>query len=436
MSEGPFVHVTIALGPALFAAVDPVAAVAELGAALAELAAPGEPEVTCARLAPEAPRADRGFAVTVDGRPLGAPADYFARAESVATGAPLTDDPPARVVERVAARPEHAASFVALLARAVARRSLRAASAGGPVEIRVEAAYLRALTTAPGAARGALAPVREALAAATGLELPPVRFVRAEELPAGAFAVRLGGLETLPWRGLPPEDPGALPHLARCLGLELLHDAAVLVDRAFVDRTLTRLRPSSPAICDAIDRRASRDALTAALRGLAAEGVSLRDLRGLLAGMAEGAVVVADESRLVVLDDRLVVPRLPGGDEACSPALLGALARLAQRRALTAAHAGGSLAVHQLAPALEQALAAAWPDGALDPVLGERVRRAARDAAGAEPLAVVTSGAARPVLQRLLREDLPAARVFSYQELPADLPLVPRGRIAVDPPGG
>jgi flagellar biosynthesis protein FlhA len=144
------------------------------------------------------------------------------------------------------------------------------------------------------------------------------------------------------------------------------------------------------------------------LQGLLAEGVAIRDLRGVLAALAPIVEKVQD------------VEELTG------------VARIALGRMIVqqyVAH-GEELNVMTLAPELEQVLHGTVRRGQggsvpIEPELAEGLLRSVNTAAQEElnldrPAVLVTSPTLRPWLSRILRPRVPGLAVLSYSELPED----------------
>jgi flagellar biosynthesis protein FlhA len=157
------------------------------------------------------------------------------------------------------------------------------------------------------------------------------------------------------------------------------------------------------------------------LQNLLAEGVSIRDLRGVLMALAPVAEKVQD------------IEELTG------------VARVALGRMIVQQYVlhGEELSVMTLAPELEQVLHATVRRGQggnvpIEPELAEgllqSVGRASRDETNADrPAILVTSPTLRPWLSRVLRPRIPGLSVLSYAELPEDTSLRVNSSITVQP---
>jgi type III secretion protein V len=174
---------------------------------------------------------------------------------------------------------------------------------------------------------------------------------------------------------------------------------------------LDALEPTAPALVREISRQLPPAALAEILRRLVEEGVSIRPLRTLLEALLEAGT----ERR---------------------PAALAEAARRGLRRHIGHRCAGGGpLQALLLDPCAEEAVRAALAGEALalDPstasglldALGEQVRSLD------EPPVVLASPDVRRALRGLVAPRFPRVAVLSYEELPAELPVRPVGKLAL-----
>jgi type III secretory pathway component EscV len=353
-----------------------------------------------------------------------------------------------------------------------------AIAAGRPacVEIHLTRADLRGMTSdATDDERKQFRLLREGLYFRSGLRVPALRLVENEALAPRAFAFRINDLLGLPWPGLaageilveadaelagaaiqgavraaahPLLDVGCavlpaaaaaratelgwnvrrpLDYLAACLAYELRSLAPRLFDRELVASELGRLAESAPALVRCVNDRVGNDRVAAVLRELAAEGVSVLDLRGLLTGLVDFDTVVGDRAEAAIVDDRVVVAR-PIGDPPPIE-LLTAVARKASRRTIvtTLCSTGNTLNATRVHPAIVATLLArdgtgpvdldeAWCDRLLDcvatraPTAGLQVPARCLLASSAE---------ARHALRALVSQELPQLTVLSLEEVAA-----------------
>ncbi|MBN1773726.1 MAG: type III secretion system export apparatus subunit SctV [Deltaproteobacteria bacterium] len=359
---------------------------------------------------------------------------------------------------------------------AAARREADAAGEGprpvAPAALEVSASLeplVRAGTPAGEALRAALASVRDAATAATGVPIPAIELRMAPEPAAGTYRIRLydvpfgtgrlpedrvlalGSSATPEELGPPAEAaelawtrragawiPAERAEAARAAGCTVLeppevlreHLRAVLVRHAAqllghqeVQDLLDRLEEAAPALVRAATPKPlPLERLVALLKILAEEGVSIRDLRRVL----ESAVQHGAEK---------------------DPYLLAERVRADLKRAITATLTGGEPRIRVLlvAPEVEDVLRDAirdlgdGPRMIIDPDTAEAVVRSAREAAAAwppdgGPPVVLTQPELRRHLWRLLDLDLPDVRVVSYRELDPAVRIEPAGKIAVGRP--
>jgi type III secretion protein V len=310
--------------------------------------------------------------------------------------------------------------------------------------------------------------LRERLFAETGIPLPHVRWrgpiaglsprtyvVRLNEVPMGSGTVELGGAlvrepvarlaelgfasaraATLPDGAQAAWIAGAELPLAKAHGLPALLPreaiAAHLLEllRRFgyefvgVQETqalLEALERTHPALVrEVVPKLVSPVLLADVLRRLAEEGISLRNLREILAALADWAPHERD------------------------PVALTENVRAALRRQITWKHTGpgGALAVYLLDPMIEQTIREAIhktatgsylalePDLSRDilKAVGRTVAASVNDVAGP---ALITSADIRRYVRRLVEIEYPRLAVLSYQELAPEAKLHPLGRVSV-----
>jgi type III secretion protein V len=202
-------------------------------------------------------------------------------------------------------------------------------------------------------------------------------------------------------------------HLGRVLRLR----AAELVGIQETRDLLDQLQRSHPALVkEVVPARVSLPVLARVLQALLAEGVSIRDLRGVLRVLAEPGELPRD------------------------PLLLAERVRRGLGRAICHRHAraDGSLPVYLLDPGLEELLQDALrPAGVgarldLEPDLRDELLAAVRQRLERQPAVLLTRQELRPHLGRLLRAELPDLAVLSHGELTPELSVRSRGMIGVE----
>jgi type III secretion protein V len=262
--------------------------------------------------------------------------------------------------------------------------------------------------------------LRERLFEELGLPLPAVRLRLATPgLAADAYQLRLS--EVTMAAGSAAVRPEAAEVIAAHLLLVLRRHGFELLGIQETQGLLDALERTHPALVrEVVPKVVSAALLTDVLRRLAEEGVSLRALREILGALAEWAPLERD------------------------PVVLTEHVRTALRRQLTARYvAGGALAVHLLEPAIEDAVREAIHRTAtgnylaLDPELSREILGAVgRAVRGEDTPVLLTSTDVRRYLRRLVEIEHPRVAVLAYPELPPELRLLPRARIALGGGGG
>ena len=263
--------------------------------------------------------------------------------------------------------------------------------------------------------------VTSELMADLGVPLPPVGVRVDPGLAAGSYRVLLAGVP-MARASLDTHAAAAdvAPALARAVAEVARRTAPDLVGIQETQALLDALERTHPALVREVVPRSIAPALLAdVLRRLVDEGVSIRDLRGIVQALADA----------------------PAGER--DGALLAERVRGALRRQLSHQHAAdGQLDVLLVDPEIEDAVRAAAARSAagallaLEPALQEDVlgalRRAlaTRPAAARPPVVLVPADVRRP-LRRLLELERADIAVLSFQELLPDVRTNPVGRIAV-----
>ncbi len=263
------------------------------------------------------------------------------------------------------------------------------------------------------------------LLADLGVPLPPVRVRVDPNLAAGAYRVLLAGVP-MTKASLDAQTAAAdvAPALARAVAEVARRSAPDLVGIQETQALLDALERTHPALVREVVPRSIAPALLAdVLRRLVDEGVSIRDLRGIVQALAD----------------------TPAGER--DGAQLAERVRAALRRQLSHQHAAdGQLDVLLVDPEIEDAVRSAAARSAagallaLEPALQEDVlgalRRtlalalATRPAAARPPVVLVPADVRRP-LRRLLELERADIAVLSFQELLPDVRTNPVGRIAI-----
>jgi type III secretion protein V len=265
--------------------------------------------------------------------------------------------------------------------------------------------------------RAACGVLREQLFFELGVPLPVPRVtVRADlderhvvvlffEVPAAALALpELAEAERLPW---------LQGHIA-----ELLRSrAADFLGLAEVQRLLDELEQFAPAtVRNVVPKPVSLVLLTDVVRRLVEEGISVRDLRGILEILSTIAVTEKDPLNLAEFVRaqmrRPITYRLTGGLGQLDVVLLDPLIEDTVRRAITRTAAGAFLALP--------------PQSARDVLAA--VRHALEPLRHRDPLVILTQPDIRRFVRKLLEPEMPKVCVVSFAELLPEVALKPLAR--------
>jgi len=259
--------------------------------------------------------------------------------------------------------------------------------------------------------RGEVKPARE-LAIHSGMVHGELQGLRTKDPTFGLDAVWIDPAQRDYARSLGYTVVDASTTIATHLNKILQDHSHMLLGHDETQQLVDKLAAVSPKLVEElIPKKITIGVLTQVLQGLLAEGVAIRDLRGVLAALAPVAEKVTDIEELI------------------------GVARVALGRMIVqnyVAH-GEELGVMTLAPELEQVLhgtvrRANGGNVPIEPELAEGLLRAVSASAQEElnadrPAVLVTSPTLRPWLSRILRPRVPGLAVLSYAELPEDLNL-------------
>lgn len=259
--------------------------------------------------------------------------------------------------------------------------------------------------------RGEVKPARE-LAIHSGMVHGELQGLRTKDPTFGLDAVWIDPAQRDYARSLGYTVVDASTTIATHLNKILQDHSHMLLGHDETQQLVDKLAAVSPKLVEElIPKKITIGVLTQVLQGLLAEGVAIRDLRGVLAALAPVAEKVTDIEELI------------------------GVARVALGRMIVqnyVAH-GEELGVMTLAPELEQVLhgtvrRANGGNVPIEPELAEGLLRAVSASAQEElnadrPAVLVTSPSLRPWLSRILRPRVPGLAVLSYAELPEDLNL-------------
>jgi type III secretion protein V len=262
--------------------------------------------------------------------------------------------------------------------------------------------------------------VREQVFAELGVPLPPVRLRVRSTLPSAQVVLSLHEV---------PADvfslPADLPESARCSWLRervlrrLRSRAADFLGLAEVQRLLDELEQFAPAtVRNVVPKPVSVVLLTEVLRRLVEEGMSVRDLRGVLEALSS---VASSEKDPLTLTEyvraqmrRAITHRLTAGRGQLDVVLLDPLIEDTVRRAITRTGAGAFLAL---------------PPQAARDILAS-VRRALGDLDASVLLVILTQPDIRRFVRKLVEPELPDACVVSFAELLPEISLKPVARVS------
>lgn len=249
------------------------------------------------------------------------------------------------------------------------------------IEIQLSRDYLKKITTADsGSGRDRFAEMRRNLYSELGLNYPGFKFTITERMKDRGFRFKLNHLTTLPRMGLQPGEsfvlapPTALSdlnvekrgvvdpanrsecsiiesssdpfveggqrviawnqigYLAICLHAELLKNGGCFLDRVAVASWLEKMQKTSPALVKAVELTVAVEPITAALRALLAEEISIRNLKHICERIVDYDYVVTDTSKYFLLDDRIPLPVKPGENEPIKAVHLASFIRIGLKR--------------------------------------------------------------------------------------------------------
>jgi type III secretion protein V len=225
--------------------------------------------------------------------------------------------------------------------------------------------------------------------------------------------------ETLRQAGLPVRTPAEvlLLHLSRVL----MRHADEFLGLQEVQTMLDQLGSVYPKLVDeVVPRVVGLRQLTEVLQRLVREGISIRDLKGIMESLSEWGRIESD------------------------PLPLSELVRVSMARQISFAHArpDGRLIVYQIDPEIERAITESirqTPTGryiGLSPDMQADILSAIRAQLGSRPdttgpPVVITEPEVRPYLRRLVAIEFPDCAVLSMRELTTELLPQPIGMIAL-----
>ena len=355
-----------------------------------------------------------------------------------------------------------------------AAEDLAAALQSGAMEIRLPEEYLRGITTAePSGGYEQFALLRDGLFYELGLHYPEFRFVTDEGLRPASVAFRINSVATLPWAGLRPDEVlvneapdrlrllniegraavsptggaacsianardrsaleaagltvwDALGYVGLCLAQTLRGRSVCFVHRTSVETMLEQLAQAFPALVNAAKAKYRVEEITGVLRDLAAEGVSVRNLRLILESLLDYDRIGADSSGYIVFDDRLV----SRGTDATG---LTSFVRTGMKSYLSYKYAPArTLPVYLLGSDIEKAIAGGKDAPAMeDEALLATMRRGIHVPDSSTPPVLLTTAEMRPVVRDRISAEFPWLSVVAFEELLLDLNVEPLGRLTL-----
>ncbi len=259
------------------------------------------------------------------------------------------------------------------------------------------------------------APASEAVALISPAELDAVGIGAVAEIEplSGVRVARISAEDVHRAQALAPVR-GPLERVGAGVAAALRAHAHLLVGVQEVQALLDTIEASHPALVHEAARQIPTPVLAEVLRQLLEEGISVRPMRSILeslleaGGAARGPIALAESCRRAL---RRHIAHHHAGTGALDALLLDAAAEAALRDALAGSVAAvDPRAAHALLDQIESALA---------------LREAAR------PPVILASAEVRRALRQLVAPRFPRLAVLSYEELPANLPVRPVGKVAL-----
>lgn len=261
--------------------------------------------------------------------------------------------------------------------------------------------------------------VREQVFADLGVPLPAPRLRASAGIPEGRVRLTLHEVPSdvfdLPTDG---SDDDRISWLRDRITTRLRVRAADFLGLAEVQRMLDELEQFAPAtVRNVVPKPVTVVLLSDVLRRLVEEGISVRDLRGVLEGLSTVAVNEKDALNLTEYVRahmrRAITYRLTAGLGQLDIILLDPLIEDTVRRAITRTPAGAFLAL---------------PPQAARDILASVQRAFASTAQPSASLVILTQPDIRRFVRKLLEPDLPNIAVVSFAELLPEVALKPIAR--------
>jgi FHIPEP family len=341
--------------------------------------------------------------------------------------------------------------------------SLIAGMRAGAVEVQLSRdVWESVINSDPKSVNERFAFLRDGLFVETGVDYAPFRVAIAEELHPGSFAFKVGCLRTMPMVGLRSDellvndtaerlkhvhaqpvmnpataqpasivtvnarerlDPSlttwdAHGHLILCMAAALRRLGSCFVDRSLAANRLRFAQLIFPTLASAIAEQGYTAAqLARVLRGLVAEGISIRNVRLIFDKLVENAFARRDEHRILEL-------------------VRAGLCRSIRHKF---ARGTDTVVVYLLDPQIEGQLAAQrWrrrPERTLCEAILASVRAEIQQLHRIAPTAwvpsILTTSQVRSTVRGVLAGEFPRVEVISYDDLPSDTNIQPIARISL-----
>ena len=341
------------------------------------------------------------------------------------------------------------------------------------IELRMPDAWFETLSKhVSDADKGVFKLMKEGLFYELGILYPEIKFIMDDSLPDEYFQVRLNNLFFLPVKGLRPgeylvskEAAGAnssntpvinpangsqhyissdLPipgdvnkwshweFIVLAASKQLRDFAFVFITRSAVTSWLDKLALAFPDLVKSVKAKRPVEFITAVLRLLAAEGISIRHLPQLLQSILEFDFVLTDGQKYIVFDVRLTTTEEPSVHWLNDPVNTCSFVRTNLKHYISYKYTHGqtTLPVYLLDPAIEDMLLAGELTEADALNIKQAISAQMTDVQVSN--AILTTHEVRPRLRRLIELAFPHTPVLAYQELAAFLNIQPLARITLN----
>jgi len=230
----------------------------------------------------------------------------------------------------------------------------------------------------------------------------------------------------------------AYEYLVIAVSSELRRRSDRIITVSRVEKLLDNLAHRFPDLVQAVRETFSTARLSALLRRLVGEEISVRNLRLLLEAALEADYVVIDTHTYIVFDDRFALEKAPPGGSMLTEHI-AEYVRAQMKDYITHKYSGGQNTLYCLLiqPEMEADIRDLREGVVAQPAeIHWRILKAIADdywlyAPQHSRLSILTNNAVRGYLGELIREAFPRLPVLSYQELSPELSIQPLARIAI-----